>query len=589
MIAAAILLPLLPKIFRSAVFIIASLAGLIILWTLPEGNYLTLSFLGNNLILLKVDALSKIFAAIFAIITVMGGVYAYHLKDAAQQTAALMYAASAIGVTFAGDFITLFVFWELMAAASLVLIWSKKDRASGKAGMRYLIVHLFGGSLLLAGIILHISETGSVLVEHLLSKNSVANWFIIAGFGLNAAIPPLNAWLPDAYPKATITGAVFLSALTTKTAVYALARVFAGWEVLLILGTIMTVYGVIYAVLSNDIRELLSYHIISQVGYMVAGIGIGTMMGVNGSTAHAFSHILYKGLLFMGAGVLIHATGRSKLSELGGLAKFLPVTLVLYLVGGFSISGVPLFNGFISKSMVVYAAGEIHNYIVVILMNIAMVGTFLSTTLKLPYLAWFNPARTPSPPNWRQPVGRGSGGKEKPDAEIKLNPIPINMHIGMGLTAFLCVLFGVAPSLLYQYLPYQVSYEPYTGTHLIETAQILLLTFFGFWIFRKKLAAEPLISLDFDWFYRRPKYFTKRLLVEGVLSVFNKTDKILMKVVNTLTYFGKNPVNAIAYLTLKESATTNIDYDPNISRPTTLLIISGILLVFVMIIAVVMI
>lgn len=577
MIAGAIFLPLLPKVFRSAIFIIASLAGLIILWTLPEGNYLTLSFLGNNLILLKVDALSKIFAAIFAIITVMGGVYAYHLKDAVQQTAALIYAASAIGVTFAGDFITLFIFWELMAAASLVLIWSKKDKASGKAGMRYLIVHLFGGSLLLTGIILHISETGSVLVEHLLSKSSVANWFIIAGFGLNAAIPPLNAWLSDAYPKATVTGAVFLSALTTKTAVYALARVFSGWEVLFLLGTIMTVYGVIYAVLSNDIRELLSYHIISQVGYMVAGIGIGTMMGVNGSTAHAFSHILYKGLLFMGAGVLIHATGRSKLSELGGLAKFLPITLVLYLVGGFSISGVPLFNGFISKSMVVYAAGEIHSYVAVILMNIAMVGTFLSTTLKLPYLAWFNPART------------RSGGKEKPDAEIKLNPIPINMHIGMGLTAFLCVLFGVAPSLLYQYLPFQVNYEPYTWAHLVETAQILLLTFFGFWIFRKKLTAEPLISLDFDWFYRRPKYFTKRMLVDGVLSVFDRTDKVLMKVVNALIYFGKNPTNTVAYLTTKDLPTTNIDYDPNFARPTTLLIISGILLVFIVIIAVVII
>ncbi len=569
MIAGAILLPLLPKKFRSAIFIIASLAGLIILWTLPEGSYLTLNFLGNNLILLKVDALSKIFAAIFAIITIMGGVYAYHLKDAVQQTAALFYSASAIGVTFAGDFITLFIFWELMAAASLVLIWSKKDKASAKAGMRYLIVHLFGGSLLLTGIILHVSETGSILVEHLLSKNSVANWFIIAGFGLNAAIPPLNAWLPDAYPKATVTGAVFLSALTTKTAVYALARVFAGWEVLLILGTIMTVYGVIYAVLSNDIRELLSYHIISQVGYMVAGIGIGTMMGVNGSTAHAFSHILYKGLLFMGAGVLIHATGRSKLSELGGLAKFLPITLVLYLVGGFSISGVPLFNGFISKSMVVYAAGDIHNYLAVLLMNIAMVGTFLSTTLKLPYLAWFN--------------------REKPDAEIKLNPIPVNMHIGMGLTALLCILFGIAPSLLYQYLPFQVSYEPYTGAHLVETAQILLLTFLGFWIFRKKLAAEPLISLDFDWFYRRPKNFTKRLLVDGVLSVFDRTDKILMKVVNTLIYFGKNPANIITNVASKDLSEINKDYDPNFSRPSTLMIISGILLVFIVIIAVVMI
>ena len=125
------------------------------------------------------------------------------------------------------------------------------------------------------------------------------------GFCVNAAVIPLHAWLPDAYPEATVTGAVFMSAFTTKTAVYVLARGFAGFEILAIMGTLMTLYGVFYATIENNARRILSYHIVSQVGYMVAGIGVGTAMTVNGACAHAYAHILYKGLLFMGAGTLL--------------------------------------------------------------------------------------------------------------------------------------------------------------------------------------------------------------------------------------------------------------------------------------------
>lgn len=562
MIAGAILLPFIPKSFRSIWFLISSLVGLTILWTLPDGTSVSINLMNTELIILKVDSLSRIFAAIFGIITFIGGVYAFHIKDTGQQVAALLYGASAIGVTFAGDFITLFIFWEIMTGASIFLIWAQRDKEAGRAGMRYLMVHLFGGSLLLTGIILHIDSGGSILISQLLSTESVANWFILAGFALNAAVPPLHAWLPDAYPRATITGSVFLSALTTKAAVYALARVFPGWDVLLILGTIMTVYGVIFAVLSNNLRELLSYHIVSQVGYMVAGVGIGTEMGVNGSTAHAFSNILYKTLMFMGVGAVIHATGRSKLSDLGGLAKAMPITLILYLIGAFSISGFPLLNGFISKSMIVFAAGEIHNNWAVILMNVAMVGTFLSTTLKLPYLTWF--------------------GEKK---EISVQKIPVNMHIGMGITAFLCLLFGVMPSLLYQYLPFAVNYEPYTPTHLVETVEILLMTFFAFWIFKSKLAADPMISLDLDWIYRRPKNFVKRLFIDNVLDVFDLTDIVLKGVVKTLVDFGKNPTRSVTYLISPVAVKANPEFDPNTARPTMLFVISGVLLIFVVVVA----
>lgn len=559
-------LPLFPKKIRSATFLLVSLISLILVWNLPDGTFLHFRLLNYELILLKIDALSKIFATIFALITFLGGIYAYHLKDSFQQVAALIYSASSIGVTFAGDWITLFMYWELMAISSVVLIWSQRDGKSSRAGFRYLFVHIFGGSVLLAGIILHISSENTTLVYALTSMDSLANWLILLGIGLNAAILPLNAWLPDAYPKATITGSVFLSALTTKTAVYVLARVFSGWEILLILGTMMTVFGVIYALLTNDIRELLAYHIISQVGYMVAGVGIGTDLSVNGSTAHAYSHILYKALLFMGAGVIIYSTGTSKLNKLGGLYKLLPVTLILYLIGGFSISSVPLFNGFISKSIIVHSALEKaveDNSILliwcVILMNIAMIGTFLSTTLKLPYYVWFS--------------------KKSPDEQLEHNPVPFNMHLAMALTGIICIIYGIKPTLLYAYLPFEMDYNPFAITHLAETLEILLMTFVVFWIFRSKLSPKPKIILDFDWFYRRPKKYIETVFVNRMVSIFDFTDQVLRKLIDVSISYFRNPIRILTNILFTRVEAK--EYDPDDYRLSTNMIISLILLVFV--------
>jgi multicomponent Na+:H+ antiporter subunit D len=320
---------------------------------------------------------------------------------------------------------------------------------------------------------------------------------------LNAAVPPLHAWLADAYPKATVTGAVFLSAFTTKSAVYVLVRVFPGWEILLALGVIMALYGVVFAVLANDIREILAYHIISQVGYMVAGVGIGTELALNGTTAHAFSHILYKALLFMGAGVVLETTGRSKLTELGGLGKQMPVALWLYMVGAFSISGFPLFNGFISKSVIVSAAGEAHIEWAVLLLTLASVGTFLSIGLKLPYFTWYGE-----------------------DCGVRPTQPPAMMYVGMAIVASLCFLFGVMPSLLYRYLPYAMSYEPYTIPHLVEMTQIPIFTFVAFWMYRSKLAGKPTITLDTDWVYRKPAGFARTVVIGTTAGFFQATEDV---------------------------------------------------------------
>ena len=446
--------------------------------SLESGTLVTMHLAGLELTPLRADGLSLVFAYIFALILLIGNIFSLQVEDNAQHVAAALYAAAALGATLAGDLVTLYVFWEIMVVASVWLIWRRQQRSAYQAGYRYLIVHALGGMLLFAGVIAYYLHTGSLAFEPL-AGGGPAFYLILAAFLINAAAPPLHAWLPDAYPEATVTGTVFLSAFTTKTAVYVLARGFPGTEFLVWLGVGMTLYGVTYAFLVNDIRRLLAYHIISQVGYMVAGVGIGTTLAISGTAAHAFTHILYKALLLMGAGAVLHMTGRSKLTELGGLYRYMPVTFLLYMVGGLSISAFPLFSGFVSKTIIIEAAAEDGRGVIFLLMMLAGVGTFLSTTLKLPWFTFF--------------------GK---DAGLRPAEAPVNMRVAMGLAALLCFVIGVMPQLLYTILPYAVDYNAYTASHLIKEGQLLLFTGIAFFLLLKHLGGKDKISLDFDWFYR---------------------------------------------------------------------------------------
>jgi multicomponent Na+:H+ antiporter subunit D len=483
--AGALAVILLPARLRYIGLLGGPLLALLAVFSLQVGTTWTHPFLTYELQVLKVDALSRVFGIIFSIMALLGATYALHVLNRGEHVAALLYAAGSLGVVFAGDWLTLFFCWEVMAASSVFLIWYRRRRESLAAGFRYLMVHFVGGNLLLGGILLLMSQ-GNVAVSALTGAEGPAFWLVLIGVGINAAIVPLHAWLTDAYPEGTVTGSVFLSAFTTKVAVYVLVRVFPGTELLIWAGVIMALYGVVYAVLENDARRLLAYHIVSQVGYMVAGVGIGTELALNGTVAHAFSHILYKSLLFMGAGAVIYATGRSKLTELGGIAKLMPWVVVLYMIGGFSISGVPLFNGFISKSIIVYAAGVSHMGLVEILLHLASVGTFLHTGLKLPYFMF---------------VG---DGKDRGLPPITVRKIPANMYVAMAGGALLCTLYGIVPWLLYAELPYPLAYEPFTTLKVVATLQLLTATAAGFWLYLKKLGGEPTISLDTDWFYRKP-------------------------------------------------------------------------------------
>ena len=473
--------PLFKGRLRRVLMLVLPATALGLCLRMTPGTYGTFNVFGLDFVFGQVDRLSLVFSYVFSLIAFVGTVYALHVEDASQHLASLTYAGAALGVTFAGDFLSLYVFWELLAISSVLLVWQRRQPSAVAAGFRYLLVHLVGGLFLLAGISLHWSQTGSLALGDMASYAGGAAWaLILIAFLLNAAVPPLGAWLSDAYPEATVTGAVFMTAFTTKSAVYVLIRCFAGTELLVWLGAIMAIYGVVYAVLENDARRLLAYHIISQVGYMVCGVGIGTELALNGATAHAFAHILYKALLFMGAGAVLHVTGRRKLSEMGGLYKTMPVTFALYMVGAFAISAVPLFSGFVSKSMVISAAGESQLVPIFLMLTLASAGTFLHTGLKLPYYMFF---------------GEDSG--------LRAQEPPRNMLVAMGLAAVACVVIGVFPGLLYGALPHAVEYVPYTLLHVTSTLGLLAFTALGFFLLLSHLDPEPTISLDTDWFYRR--------------------------------------------------------------------------------------
>ncbi|NNK56682.1 MAG: Na(+)/H(+) antiporter subunit D [Desulfofustis sp.] len=489
LICGGLLLPFIKEPFRKPYLLLVPILTFVdvVYLGFNQGIYGEVAFLDWQLTFGRIDGLSNVFAFIMALMAILATLYSLQVEDFWQQMAAWFYVAGSIGAIYAGDYLSLFLFWEIMAFASTFLVWCNRDeKEATAAGFRYLLVHTFGGLLLLSGFVLRYQATGSIAFELLDYETHTAyNWLIMSGLMLNAAVVPLHSWLPDAYSKATIGGAVFMCAFTTKTAVYTLARACAGFDILIVLGVAMAIYGIVYAIIENDIRRLLGWEIISQVGYMVAGVGIGTALAINGAAAHAFAHILYKGLLFMGAGAVIQMTGKSRFTELGGLYKKMPVTMLFIIIGGVSVSAFPFFSGFVSKSIIIAASYEEHLLWAGFLLTMVSAGTFLVAGLRLPWLIFF------CEPNSAEVVERAA------------DP-PWNMQAAMIVAGLLCFLLGALYPLLYSMLPYQDAlYHPYSAYHLSETLQILAFTALGFIFFRNRLVARPIINLDLDWFYRR--------------------------------------------------------------------------------------
>ncbi|MBB3061301.1 Na(+)/H(+) antiporter subunit D [Microbulbifer rhizosphaerae] len=483
---------------RALVMIAVPLLSLANLWFTPVGSYGQLVLMDFQLEFFRADKLSLLFGYLFHIAALISVIYSLHVRDTLQQSVSLLYAGSALGAIFAGDLLTLFIFWELLAITSVFLIWARRSGRSYVAGLRYFTIHIFSGLLLLAGIVFYSRSHGSLEFTYI-GLEGVYGWLIFLAFGIKCAFPFFHNWLTDAYPESTPTGTVFLSAFTTKVAVYALARSYPGTELLVYIGATMACFPIFFAVIENDLRRVLAYSLINQLGFMVVGIGIGTALAINGAVAHAFNDVIFKGLLFMSMGAVLHVTGKINGSELGGLYKTMPKTTVLCIVGAASISAFPLFSGFVSKSLVMSAAiAEGYDWVWLLLLFSAA-GVFHHAGIKIPYFAFF-----------------------AHDSGIRAQEPPTNMLVAMTIAAVLCLAVGIYPQALYQLLPHEVSYSPYDVTHVLTQLQLLFFSALAFvWLNLRRLYPPelPSVNLDVDWLYRRLLPGAVRHAVAGAFRV----------------------------------------------------------------------
>ena len=525
LLVGALLLPLLPRAIQSKGALVLPVLSLVHLFFLSEGMFIEIEIAGYNLLPMRVDSLSLVFGYIFHIAAFLAALYALHVRDTVQHVSSMLYVGSAVGAVFAGDLITLFVYWEMTALSSVFLIWANRNERAYRAGMRYLIVQIGSGALLFAGVLLYYRESGSLLFDQLigpdggLSYAGLGVWLIFLAFGIKCACPLLHNWWQDAYPQSTITGAVFLSAFTTKLAIYALARGFPGTDALIAIGVVMTLFPIFFAVIENDLRKVLSYSLNNQLGFMVVGIGIGTELAMNGAVAHAFVHILYKALLFMSMGAVLYRTGTIRASELGGLYRSMPWTAAFCIVGAMSISAFPLFSGFVAKSLTMAAVVDGQYVLTFIGLLIASAGVMEHSGIKIPYFAFF---------------GRDSG--------IRTKEAPFHMCLAMGITAALCVGIGCFPAPLYAILPYPVVYQPYADLgHSLTQFQLLLFAALAFAVLLRINLYPPeqaSVNLDTDWWYRK-------LAPRGVRYVTGNLRKIRTALIMATRLTGKSVMRSV--------------------------------------------
>lgn len=528
---AGIITALLPwKSARKAIMLAAPIIGLACWFAVPEpGVYGVIDIGPVTLETFRFDALSRVWALIFMLVAFINAIYALHERALISDSASLIYAGAGVGAVFAGDFLTLFFFWEITAIASAPLIFAAGTNESYRAGLRYLAIQVFSGVLLLGGAAMYAGANGGSWSFNHIGIDTPAGVVILLAFGIKAAFPLMHNWLQDAYPKATATGAVVLSAFTTKLAIYALARGYAGTEQLVYIGAIMTAFPVFYAVIENDLRRVLAYSLNNQLGFMVAGIGVGTELGLNGAAAHAFVHIIYKALLFMSMGAVLHRVGTTKASELGGLYKSMPYTTLFCLIGAAAISAFPLFSGFVAKALVISAVLKEGYGLAFIVLVFASAGVLEHSGIKIPYFAFF-----------------------AHDSGKRVKEAPTNMLVAMGIASFLCIFLGVNYQVLYALLPYPVDYNPYTLDHIVGQMQLLLAALFAFTLLvRLKLypTEKDLTILDTDWFYRKLGNGAVRWVVAMVRLLINFAQSIFaswIKAANTRMFNLFSPAGALS-------------------------------------------
>ena len=516
MVFAALLIAVTRGHARTGVMMIAPLVTLWAIWQVGDGVQATLPFLDYTIEPVEGSPVRRLFATVFAIMALLGGLFAFRIAKWQELAAAFAYAGGAIGVCFAGDLITLFLYWEIMALFSTVIVWCGGTPKARAAGVRYAIMHLLGGVILKVGIEGVVVSTGSVDIRPFLATD-FNTWMILAGLLINAAAPPVSAWLADAYPESSASGTVFLSAFTTKTAVLALILLFPGEPVRIGVGIFMIMYGIIMALLENDARRILSYSIVNQVGFMVTGVGIGTAMALNGAAAHAFAHIIYKALLLMSAGVVLYRTGKSRCTDLGGLFRTMPLTCICGIIGALAISGFPLTSGFTTKTLISQAASDEHMLFAYMMLTAASAGVFLHAGIKYPWFVFF-----------------------QKDSGLRPKDAPWNMAAAMVIASAICIILGIFPELIYALLPYEMDYEPYKPDKVIFYLQLLLFSGLAFFVLLPLMKRTNTISLDTDWLWRRLGLGIVKGIGAGLVTLRRLWERPRKQISDASQYFTVN-------------------------------------------------
>ncbi len=542
---------------RKAVMILAPVLGLLAWFAVPEPGVYGVVELGPLVLeTFRFDNLSRIWALVFLLASFVNGIYSIHTRSRWSDAASLIYAGSAVGAVFAGDLLTLFFFWELTALASAPLIFAAGGAISRRAGLRYLAIQVLSGVLLLGGAAMWYGQTGSWSFGGLgetsvFNLDGAAGWIILAGFGIKAAFPLMHMWLPDAYPKATGFGAVVLSAFTTKMAIYALARGFAGEEILITIGLVMAVLPIAYAIVENDLRRTLAYALMNQLGFMTVAVGVGSELALNGAAANAFAGVLYMALFFMVMGSVLDRTGTVKVTELGGLFKSMPFSGLFAIIAGASVVGFPLFSGFVAKTLILSAVHYEHLTLAYIVLIFASAGVMELTALKVPYFAFFG-------------TDRGHRVKEAPLGQL----------VAMGVTAMLCVLIGTQYHLLYDLLPFAIDYKPYKLGSVVGQIQILLGGMLAFallvWLKLYPLKEDRTV-IDADWLYR---YFG-----DAVARWGTEMARILVQWSQSVLGGGFAGLGRKLFNLFSPAGTLSRDFPSGLMALWTAILLAGVLLV----------
>lgn len=496
---------LLPKAASRYLLPLGALAALAALLGTDKSLSIETPFAGElKLSLFVCDEISWFFGLVFAVIGVIGSVYSMDKGRRGEKAASAVYAGSALMTVFAGNMLTFIIFWEVMAAASIYMVFKGNGPDARRSSYRYMVMHLFGGNMLLAGVML-LPAGITAAVGPVTDTDSLAYWLMFIGIGVNCALPPFHTWVADSYPQATPESQLFMGSYTTKVAVYAMIRFFAGTEWLVIFAAVTAVLAACMALIENDLRKLLSYHIVSQVAMMVAGLAAGGDVGAAGAAMHAAFNILYKGVLLMAAGNIFTALGLRYITDMGGLARKMPVTAACTFIASFAIAGVPYFSGFASKALIMdalHAGGFNMSYILV---TMAGVGTWLSITMKINYFVFIKK------PERELPAGDAPGRVPSDDmpgsARASASPgrVPACKVLAMAAATVLVVITGIRPEICYDMLSMDPSHL-FAADHVLEYIGLFAGATVPFVLLRTFMAPHEGINLDVDRFYRITLY-----------------------------------------------------------------------------------